>query len=73
MDEIQNKAIVVLKVKLTKEMIKCSGLHLVQLVSQSFYASVLNVLLVPWTKNHLSSFKCGFLNIFSRQNLPGFL
>ena len=26
-------------------------------------------LLVPWTENHLSSFKCGFLNIFSRQNL----
>ena len=24
---------------------------------------------VPWTENHLSSFKCGFLNIFSRQNL----
>ena len=22
------------------------------------------LLLVPWTKNHLSSFKCGFLNIF---------
>ena len=30
-------------------------------------------LLVPWTKNHLSSFKCGFLNIFSRQNLLGCL
>ena len=26
-------------------------------------------LLVPWTENHLSGFKCGFLNIFSRQNL----
>ena len=26
-------------------------------------------LLVPSTENHLSSFKCGFLNIFSRQNL----
>ena len=26
-------------------------------------------LLVPWTENHLSSFKCGFLNILSRQNL----
>ena len=26
-------------------------------------------LLVPWIKNHLSSFKLGFLNIFSRQNL----
>ena len=26
-------------------------------------------LLVPWTENHLSSFKCGFLGIFSRQNL----
>ena len=29
----------------------------------------LQLLLVPWTENHLSSFKCGFLNIFSRQNL----
>ena len=28
-----------------------------------------DILLVPWTENHLSSFKCGFLNIFSRQNL----
>ena len=27
------------------------------------------MLLVRWTENHLSSFKCGFLNIFSRQNL----
>ena len=26
-------------------------------------------LLVPSTENHLSSFKCGFLNIFSRQNV----
>ena len=26
-------------------------------------------LLVPWTENHLSSFKCSFLNIFSRQNM----
>ena len=26
-------------------------------------------LLVPRTENHLSSFKCGFMNIFSRQNL----
>ena len=26
-------------------------------------------LLVLWTENHLSSFKCGFLNIFSRQTL----
>ena len=29
----------------------------------------LELLLVPWTENHLGSFKCGFLNIFSRQNL----
>ena len=27
------------------------------------------LLLVPWTENNLSSFRCGFLNIFSRQNL----
>ena len=27
------------------------------------------MLLVPSTENHLSSFKCGFLNIFSRHNL----
>ena len=27
------------------------------------------ILLVPWTKNHLSSFKCGFLDSFSRQSL----
>ena len=26
-------------------------------------------LLVPWTENHLSNFKCGFLNILSPQNL----
>ena len=26
-------------------------------------------LLVPRTEHHLSSFKCGFLNIFSRQNV----
>ena len=26
-------------------------------------------LLVPWAENHLSSFRCGFLNIFSLQNL----
>ena len=31
--------------------------------------SDVTVLLVPWTNNNLSSFKCGFLNIFSRQNL----
>ena len=30
-------------------------------------------LLVPWTKNHLSSLKCDFLNNFSRQNLSGCL
>ena len=30
---------------------------------------LIKVLLVPWTENHLSSFKCGFLNISSRQNL----
>ena len=29
----------------------------------------LSLLLVPWAEHHLSSFKCGFLNIFSRQNL----
>ena len=29
----------------------------------------LDNLLVPRTEHHLSSFKCGFLNIFSRQNL----
>ena len=28
--------------------------------------SVRWVLLIPWTENHLSSFKCGYLNIFSR-------
>ena len=28
-----------------------------------------SLLLVPWTENHLSCFKCGFLNIFSSQNL----
>ena len=27
------------------------------------------LLLVPWTENHLSSFKCCFLNIFSSQNV----
>ena len=31
--------------------------------------TIYNFLLVPWTENHLSSFKCGFMNIFSRQNL----
>ena len=29
-----------------------------------------NLLLVPRTVHYLTSFKCGFLNIFSRQNLP---
>ena len=29
------------------------------------------VFLVPWTKNHLSSFKCGFLNIFFAPKLAG--
>ena len=28
-----------------------------------------NILLVPWIKNHLNSFKLGFQNIFSRYNL----
>ena len=28
--------------------------------------SEFDTLLVPWTENHLSSFKCCFLNIFSR-------
>ena len=31
--------------------------------------SLFDKLLVPRTEHHLSSFKCGFLNIFSRQNL----
>ena len=30
---------------------------------------VMEYLLVRRTEHHLSSFKCGFLNIFSRQNL----
>ena len=36
----------------------------------TFRVNVLkSILLVPCTENYLSSFKCGFLNIFSRQNL----
>ena len=38
-------------------------------VPRSEAASCRELLLVPWYENHLSSFKCGFLNIFSRQNL----
>ena len=30
------------------------------------------LLLVPWFKNHLSSFELGFLNIFSRQKLVAY-
>ena len=37
---------------------------------RSINSSVKTVeLLIPRTEHHLSSFKCGFLNIFSRQNL----
>ena len=32
-------------------------------------SSTIQYLLVPRTEHHLSSFKCGFLNIFSRQTL----
>ena len=38
-------------------------------ILQAAWDCYLLLLLVPWTENHLSSFKCGFLNIFSRQNL----
>ena len=31
--------------------------------------AMVTFLLVPWIKNHLSSFELGFLNIFSHQNL----
>ena len=41
---------------------KCGPLKLRELLFQG-------TLLVPLTKHHLISFKCGFLNIFSRQNL----
>ena len=34
-----------------------------------FHEILCSILLVPPTEHHLSSFKCGFLNIFSRQNL----
>ena len=39
------------------------------LVPKSQKLHIRTDLLVPWTENYLSSFKCGFLNIFSRQNL----
>ena len=40
------------------------GIESAELKNQSILS-----LLVPRTEHHLSSFKCGFLNIFSRQNL----
>ena len=43
---------------------KCSIKSLIKQVLRDTIFLAANVLLVPWTGNHLSSFKCGFLNIF---------
>ena len=47
--------------------IKCKKVDFLKNTSSFSFFSLFLFLLVPWTKNHLSSFKCGFLNIFSRQ------